>query len=492
MQTPMSQSGAMTPVAAFAQIAASFSYACLNGVRLMNDYQMIYGKAFKRTLDEEREEGIEAAMGGGSKGTIAPNMAESMYNRWLKNSDDELDAELNSEHFTQLLANYTKALVDLRSFMRKAGYPVSYLDRMFDFYVRSHMVFSLIPKEYHLAPFDVAHRKGKTRLLHYRAPEVASHTLAAHATVSTVEGVSRDASQISRKQPLLIIYAPINTFHILDLNPRRSVVRNLLTSGDLDIYMLDWGYPDWKDDTLSLSDYLGYVIDAVNVIKSETGSDKVSILGYCWGGIVALIYTTLFNDYVRNLALMAAPVDFSKDTTILANWARTIDVNGLLNEFGHMDGQVMDLAFLMRNPPRYGFDKYVRFLQRSYDREFVDTFIDVERWLYDTPPIPGRLYRQIIDDCYRNNLLVLNQLEITMASDDKKHKVDLGRISVPLLTIVAEKDDLVSPESSISVNDHVSSKDKSVLQNPGGHVALCIGHTAHERLWPQVARWIAS
>jgi polyhydroxyalkanoate synthase subunit PhaC len=210
------------------------------------------------------------------------------------------------------------------------------------------------------------------------------------------------------------------------------------------------------------------------------------------GGIVALLYTALFNDGVLNLALMSAPVDFSKDTTVLANWARTIDVDGLLDEFGHMDGQVLDLAFLVRDPSRYGFDKYMRFLQRLYDREFVDTFIDVERWLYNTPPIPGGLYRQIIDDCYRNNLLVLNQLEISTTSDGKKHRIDLGKISVPLLTIVAEKDDLVSPEASISVNDHVSSKEKSVLQNPGGHVALCIGHTAHERLWPQVAKWINS
>jgi len=491
MQIPMSPSGGMSQFTAFAQIAASFSDAYLNGVRLMNAYQMIYGKAFKRTLDEEREEAIEATMGGGSKGTIAPNMIESIYNRWVKNSDDELETELRSEQFTQTLAKYTRSLVELRSFMRKAGYPVVHIDRMFDFYVRSHMVLSVIPKEYRLAPFDVAYRKGKTRLLHYRAPELTGSTIVADASASKDEGAAK-GSQITGKCPLLIIYAPINTFHILDLNPRRSVVKNLLASGGLDIYMLDWGYPDWKDDSLSLSDYLNYVVDAVNVIKSESGSDKVSILGYCWGGIVALSYTALFNDSVRNLALMAAPVDFSKDTTMLAHWARTIDVDGLLDEFGHMDGQVLDLAFLMRNPPRYGFDKYIRFLQRSYDGEFVDAFIDVERWLYDTPPIPGKLYQQIIDDCYRNNLLVLNQMEITTASDGKNHKIDLGKISVPLLTIVAEKDDLVSPEASISINDHVSSKDKTVLQNPGGHVALCVGGIAHERLWPQVAKWITS
>lgn len=80
--------------------------------------------------------------------------------------------------------------------------------------------------------------------------------------------------------------------------------------------------------------------------------------------------------------------------------------------------------------------------------------------------------------------LATDLYELMTASDGKKHKIDLGKISVPLLTIVAEKDDLVSLEASISINDHVSSKDKSVLQNPGGHVALCVGGMAHERLWP--------
>jgi polyhydroxyalkanoate synthase len=188
---------------------------------------------------------------------------------------------------------------------------------------------------------------------------------------------------------------------------------------------------------------------------------------------------------------MAVPIDFSKDDTILATWSKAIDVDTMMDEFGHMDGQVLDLGFLMRNPPRYGFDKYLKFFQRFYDWEFVDTFLDVERWLYDTPPIPGALFRQIINDCYRNNLLIsAGGMEVT--NKGKKQNIDLKKISVPVLTIVAEKDDLVSPTSSIAINDHISSKDKSILENPGGHVALCISNTAHKKLWPEVAKWLLS
>jgi polyhydroxyalkanoate synthase len=475
----------------YAQIAASYLNACVNGFHIMNTYNTVYLRAFERALEEERENAIHAVMGG-SRGTVASNTLESIYNKWLKNVDNELERELKLDYFTTPLAKYAKAFVELRTNFRKVGYPVDVLDRFFDFYVRSHMVFSIIPKEYHLAPFDVIYRKGKTRLLHYRAAGKTDNNRIANISGRKEKHSDKSSSSNAEKHPLLMIYAPINTFHILDLNPRRSVVRNLVASETLDVYVLDWGYPSLDDNDLSLSDYFGYVTDAVKIIKDETGSDKVSILGYCWGGIVALAYAALFSDNVRTLTLMAVPVDLKKDTTILASWSRSIDTSGMMNEFGHMDGQMLDLVFLMRNPPRYGFDKYLKFFQMLYDVEFVDTFIDVERWLHDTPPIPGKLHQQIIDDCYRKNLLVENQMEITTPSDGVKHIIDLRKITAPLLIIVAEKDDLVHPESSIAVNNYVSSKDKRVLQNPGGHVALCISSTAHKKLWPEVAKWILS
>ncbi|HEX7033674.1 MAG TPA: alpha/beta fold hydrolase [Nitrososphaera sp.] len=452
------------------QLTSTFLDAYLHGLRLANAYNSAYLRAFQEAVTEEREEVIEAVMGGGGKGTIFYNPAQSIYNKWLVNVDKELEAELKSEHFTSLLARYTQLLLEQRSIFRKAGYPVDYMDRLFDWYVRSHLVFSLIPKESHLAPHDVVYRKGKARLFHYRA-----------------NGQEEPAV---KKQPLLIIYAPINTCHILDLNPKRSVVRDLLTAGGLDIYLLDWGYPDWNDNHLSLEDYIGYVHDAVKVVKDQTKQDKVSILGYCWGGIFALIHAALNPEEVRNLVLMAVPIDFSKDETILARWSKVIDVDGMMDEFGHMDGQVLDLGFLMRNPPRYGFDKYLKLFQKAYDSEFVDTFTDVERWLYDTPPIPGVLHRQIINDCYRNNLLVSGGMEIM--KDGKMQKVDLKKISMPVLSVIAEKDDLVSPAASAAVNEYISSEDKSVLNNPGGHVALCISSNSHKKLWPEVARWLLS
>lgn len=189
---------------------------------------------------------------------------------------------------------------------------------------------------------------------------------------------------------------------------------------------------------------------------------------------------------VKSLALLATPIDFSKEDTILANWCREIEVDKMMEEFGNMNGQIIDLAFSMRNPPRYTFDKYFKLFKKSDDKEFVSSFINVERWLYDTPPVPGNLYSQIIKNCYKDNLLIANKMKI----DD--NYIDLRNVTIPLLMIDAEKDDIVTTDSAVALSNYVSSKEKEFLTNSGGHVALCISDSAHEKLWPKVAKWILS
>jgi len=50
---------------------------------------------------------------------------------------------------------------------------------------------------------------------------------------------------------LLISYALINRYHILDIHPEKSWVRNLLEQG-FEVYMLDWGTPTSMDKYLDL------------------------------------------------------------------------------------------------------------------------------------------------------------------------------------------------------------------------------------------------
>lgn len=467
----MTQHMKTTP--SFPQIFPAMFELYVNSIKVNQFYADLFARTFRQAVDIVSSQQEKAQEKGNNI---------SLYEVWLKLTDAELEKDLRSEPFLTLISNLTKAGVNLRKDMREAGFPVLFLDWLFDTYVRSFMVFASIPKDYDFAAFDIVWAKGKTRLLHYRATPADRY------------------DKSTSRPPLLVVYAPINKFHIMDISPDRSVVRNLMSHG-IDVYLLDWGFPDWSDSEMSLGDYVRHIGSAIEAIKKESGHEKISILGYCWGGIISLIYSALNdNKNVKKLILMAQPVDFSKDKTILATWARAVDVDKMMDEFGHMDGAVLDIAFLMRNPPRYTFDKYLKFFQKVGDAKFVSNFFAVENWLHDTPMLPGRMYSQIINDCYKNNLLISGNMQVDVVGGDgsegvvnseaEKKKIDLKKIEMPILTIVAEQDDLVSPESTLAINEHVSSSDKTVLKMPGGHVGLCISSHAHSKLWPEVAKWI--
>jgi polyhydroxyalkanoate synthase len=213
-----------------------------NGIQLFNYYNSIYFRTFQQVLKRKETQKAD--------GSSKLDDIEAFYNAWLNTMDKEFDKELKSISFMSSLSKYIDSVIDLHSLYRRIGFPVDYVDWMFNSYIQNMMSLatSSILKEYQLSPHDIIYLKGKTRLLHY-------HSI-------------KEEEEENNSKPLLIIYAPINRFHIMDLNPKRSVVRNLLSNG-LDIYLLDLGYPTKEDDKLSLDDYVDYVKYAVQAILKK-------------------------------------------------------------------------------------------------------------------------------------------------------------------------------------------------------------------------------
>src|SRR5580693_8727585 len=73
--------------------------------------------------------------------------------------------------------------------------------------------------------------------------------------------------------PLLICYAMVNRPYMLDLQPDRSLIRELLFLG-VDVYLIDWGYPDGADRFTPLQEYIcGYLGRCVNVVLNKNSAD---------------------------------------------------------------------------------------------------------------------------------------------------------------------------------------------------------------------------
>jgi polyhydroxyalkanoate synthase subunit PhaC len=73
-----------------------------------------------------------------------------------------------------------------------------------------------------------------------------------------------------------------------------------------------------------------------------------------------------------------------------------------------------------------------------------------------------------------------------------RRRVDLRRITCPVLNLMATQDDLVPASQSEPFNDLVGSSDRTALKIPAGHIGLAVGSKAHKELWPKACEWLAA
>lgn len=371
--------------------------------------------------------------------------------------DDSIRESLKNEIFVKNLSDFIDSF---SKFSKLLGY-----DEIYKFYEN---VFSLLDgllepvrDNVNRTPSEVIKMKGRFDLHHYRSNE-----------------------KIKYKTPILVVGSLINRHYILDILPQISIIRGFQKYG-FDVYATDWKSPTLKDENMTLETYAhDYLENSVDEVKKITSSENVTIFGYCWGGIFSLMYSSIHPENVKNLILHATPIDFEKVPSVVDTWAKNIEFENLIQTFGNIPASFLNLAFLMRNPLE-AFMKYPWYFSEPRSMDDVKQFMAVESWLYDSVPIIGRVYKTIIDDIYKKNLLIKNQMHLG------KEKIDLKKITMPFLNIVGSNDDLVPPESSRTITDVIASSDKKLLEFPTGHVGLCISSRAHEKLWPQVYDWVS-
>jgi polyhydroxyalkanoate synthase len=286
--------------------------------------------------------------------------------------------------------------------------------------------------------------------------------------------------------PLVICYALVNRPYMMDLQPDRSLIRGLLAQG-LDVYLVDWGYPDRADRGLTLDDYVNRYLGAcIDHVREAHRISSVNLLGVCQGGTMSVCHAALVPDRVRNLVTMVTPVDFHTEDNLLAKWARKLDVDVLVDALGNVPGALLNAAFVALMPLRLTAGKYAGLADLADDRAALETFLRMERWIQDSPDQAGTAFRQFIRDFFQENRLVRGTLEIG------GRPVDPRRIACPVLNVYASQDHLVPPSASRPLASLVSARDYTPFEFRGGHIGIYVSRSAQELLPRTIAQWLVS
>ena len=289
------------------------------------------------------------------------------------------------------------------------------------------------------------------------------------------------------RTPLVFIYALVNRPYILDLKKGRSVVANFVEAG-FDTYLVDWGVPTYADRHLTLDDYInGYMCNVFDYLRQRTGHEQLNVLGYCMGGTMSSMFTALHPERVKNLILLAAPIDFASNDSLLNVWTRpeNFDVDKFVDAFGNCPPEFLQMSFLLLRPVGNFIEKPINFYEHMHEEKFLEDFLTTESWLNDNIPVPGEVYREFVKYLYQKNLLTQNRMPVG------KRIVNLQNITCPVLNIMADQDDLVPCSQGTPFTDLVGSRDrKTILLSGSGHIGLAIGSRAQKEVWPQACEWL--
>src|ERR1700675_421306 len=300
-------------------------------------------------------------------------------------------------------------------------------------------------------PKDTLHVRGTMNLYHYRPR----------------------ADEIYRV-PILIVMATTNRGYILDMVPGQSFIEFLLKRG-YDVYMLDWTAPRPEEKSLRMEDYvLDFIPDCIRQVQRDSGETDVTVIGYCFGGVLSLLYGSIFADGpMKNLICFTTPVDF-REMKLFQNFSdrRYFDVDRLVDSVGNVPPVMILSSFEMLRPASRAASQ-LQLWGNIWNDEFVKSYRMFDRWATDTLPLAGEYFRCITKDLMWDNKLYNDAMSVG------GRKADISKITVPILHAVAEHDHIVPYDAAKHLIQMVGSSDKQEVIRKGGPAGPRAGPNPH-------------
>src|SRR3954462_909127 len=298
----------------------------------------------------------------------------------------------------------------------------------------------------------------------------------------TVYSYLRRGWQPSHPPPILLVPPLAAPAWCFDLRQGCSVAEHLLARG-YPTYVVDYGAISFSDRALGLEHWVDDVIpNAVEAVVRDSGRSEIQLVGWCLGGIMALLATAARDLPVRSVGLVASPFDFA-EVRLMAPIRRLASLTGgalgttLYRMLGGAPAPLVSLGFRATALDRY-ITKPVVMARHLHDRDWLAHSQAVDEYMASMLAYPGRTFGQLYHQFFRVNELAGGTLELG------DHCIELANIDVPVLSVGGTSDVLAPIDAVHHVGSVLpNSPDVRLETAPGGHLGVLTGRSAIRSTW---------
>jgi polyhydroxyalkanoate synthase len=269
-----------------------------------------------------------------------------------------------------------------------------------------------------------------------------------------------------RKRPLVITPPQINKYYALDLSPDKSMVRFLLDSG-IQVFCVSWRNPTAEHRDWGLDTYVAALDEAVDVARDVSGSDDISMMGSCSGGITSTAYFATLGSAaqkkIRNMVLAVCLLDPNTADESAFGCLMTPETMRAAKEAsrlrGMVDGHELARMFAWMRPNDLIWNYWVN----NYLLGNQPPAFDILFWNADTTRLPARLHGDYLDLYFTNPFV--NAGKITL----NEKTIDMGKVEADCY-VVAGVTDHITPWKGVHRTAQIMGKGTTFVLSNSGHL----------------------
>jgi len=278
------------------------------------------------------------------------------------------------------------------------------------------------------------------------------------------------------ERPTLIIPPCINKFYILDLQPSNSFIKYAVEQGQT-VFLISWVNAKPELGHLSWNDYVEKgVLQALDVVKSISGSDRVNAVAWCIGGTILAsalgVMAVRKDNTVSSATFLTTLTDFEEpgDLGIFIDESEVPATIRKIRKEGILSGKSLSSTFNMLRSN----DLIWSYVVNNYLKGEAPAPFDILYWNSDPTNLPAEMYSYYITNMYLNNSLS-KPGALTVCGE----KIDLGSIKTPCYFLSCMEDHIAPWKSTFKGTELLPNAE--FVLGASGHIAGVINPASKNR-----------